>query len=76
MELDFIALLIFLPRLTLTLKPAVVAEWSKPLSQIQVKKMSEVPGSNPHLGLYNSIAQEVRNNFAKGQSKIEQSFPV
>ena len=74
--MELIAPLIFYQELTFTLKPAVVAEWSKPLSQIQVKKMSEVPGSNPHLGLYNSIAQEVRNNFAKGQSKIEQSFPV
>ena len=74
--MELIAPLIFYQELTFTLKPVVVAEWSKPLSQIQVKRMSEVLGSNPHLGLYNSIAQEVRNNFAKGQSKIEQSFPV
>ena len=32
-------------------EPAVVAEWSKVLSQIQVERMPEAPGSNPCSGL-------------------------
>ena len=31
---------------------AVVAEWSKALSQIQVERMPQVPGSNPAWGMY------------------------
>ena len=33
------------------LLPAVVAEWSKALSQIQVERMPKVLGLNPRLGL-------------------------
>ena len=32
--------------------PAVVAEWSKALSQIQVERIPKVPGSNSAWGMY------------------------
>ena len=41
----------YLCKIKLNWKPAVVAEWSKELSQIQVERMPKVPGLNPRSGL-------------------------